>query len=505
MHASLWSRTALRSEPDRAWESGKFAPIALARSAQFDTLQNCEMRILVSSSTIVGCGMRLFNVELHTRVILLAGIDALCVMTVTNYVLFLKSYNQQLSHDSGTLVAYIFLFAIVLSIFLMGLYQRSYLKPRRLIPNLLLSFAIAIFLVPLVLGFSSLKAPSVGVIGAVLLANFLVIFLVRLVVSAASAMTRWKKRVLVLGDDSTQRALVDLHRQAPHAGFVCVGTLAPDTFTKDDWRDTVSAIFRTTRPHEVVFPSNLDLTEACWGELLTFHFKGVRVISLADFIEREFRRLQLDDVDALKHILAHGSRRGPIALLVKRAFDIVISAALLVLFLPLVAATALAIWMEDRGPLLYRQRRTGLGNKPFEILKFRSMRPDAEADGRPRWASSGDARITRVGAVIRRCRLDEIPQLVNVLRGDMSLVGPRPERPEIVATLQREIPLYEYRHLVRPGITGWAQINYPYGRSLEDAIEKTRYDLYYIKNGTSILDLAIILQTVRVILLLEGL
>jgi exopolysaccharide biosynthesis polyprenyl glycosylphosphotransferase len=449
--------------------------------------------------------MRIFNVELRCRVIFLAAVDALCVITVTNYILLFGKYKPYPAQNSHTLITYVFLICIVVSVFLMGLYQRSYITPRKIVKNLTVSFGIAVLLIPFAISFLPLIDFKFGIIGTIALANFSVIFLIRLALSATAGVARWKKRVLVLGDESTLRSLVDLQRRAPHAGFICVGELAPTMFSKTDWQRHVSDTIRIKAPHEVVFPSDLYLDEGCWAELLTLHFNGIKVSSFADFVEREFRRLQLDDVNALKHILAHGSRRGPGTLFVKRVFDIAASAALLILFLPLITIAAVAIWTQDRGPVLYRQQRTGLGNKPFEILKFRSMRCDAEADGHARWASKRDPRITPVGAVLRRSRIDEIPQLINVLRGDMSLVGPRPERPAIVETLQSTIPLYDYRHLVRPGVTGWAQINYPYGQSLDDAIEKTRYDLYYIKNGNIILDLAIIIQTVRVILLLEGL
>jgi exopolysaccharide biosynthesis polyprenyl glycosylphosphotransferase len=449
--------------------------------------------------------MRIFNVELRSRVIFLAALDVLCVMTVTNYILLLGKYNSNLTEYPHTLVTYIFLFCILMSIFLMGLYQRSYILPHKLFKNLFISFGIAILLIPFALSILTPEDLNFAIIGTILLANFSVILLVRIALSATTAVQRWKKRVLVLGDDSCLRALGNLQRKAPHAGFLCVGALTPTVFSKVDWQKRVFEIVRSKRPHEIVFPSDLHLDEKCWAELVTLHFYGIKVSSYADFVEREFRRLELDDVNALKHILAHGSRRGPWTLFAKRVLDIVVSATLLILFLPLMTIAALAIWAGDRGPILYRQQRTGLGNIPFEIFKFRSMRCDAEADGRARWASKHDSRITRVGAVLRRSRVDEIPQLINVLRGDMSLVGPRPERPAIVETLQQAIPLYDYRHLVRPGVTGWAQINYPYGSSVDDAIEKTRYDLYYIKNGNIILDIAIIIQTVRVILLLEGL
>jgi lipopolysaccharide/colanic/teichoic acid biosynthesis glycosyltransferase len=164
---------------------------------------------------------------------------------------------------------------------------------------------------------------------------------------------------------------------------------------------------------------------------------------------------------------------------------------------------AIAVKLESRGPAIFRQARTGLGGKEFEILKFRSMADDAERNG-PQWAQKSDPRITRVGRVLRLLRIDELPQLVNVLKGEMSFIGPRPERPVFNATLEKEIPLYNLRHLVRPGITGWAQVMYPYGASVEDAREKLQYELYYIKNYSVLLDIGIVFKTLRVVLLGKG-
>jgi exopolysaccharide biosynthesis polyprenyl glycosylphosphotransferase len=188
----------------------------------------------------------------------------------------------------------------------------------------------------------------------------------------------------------------------------------------------------------------------------------------------------------------------------KRCFDVAISLALLLFTVPLLLLTWVLIVVESSGPALYRQERVGLDGRCFVLLKFRSMRVDAENDGKPRWALTNDPRVTRVGAIIRKLRIDELPQLVNVLRGDMSFVGPRPERPEFVGHFTRQIPFYAERHCVRPGITGWAQINQPYGASLEDARSKLSYDLYYVKNHGLFLDILIVLQTVRVILWADG-
>jgi exopolysaccharide biosynthesis polyprenyl glycosylphosphotransferase len=177
---------------------------------------------------------------------------------------------------------------------------------------------------------------------------------------------------------------------------------------------------------------------------------------------------------------------------------------MLALAVPLMAVTAIAVRLDSKGPVLYRQKRVGLRGRSFMLLKFRSMRVDAEAGGLPRWAARGDARVTRVGAFIRSTRIDELPQLLNVLRGDMSLVGPRPERPHFVEQLAELIPFYDKRSYVKPGLTGWAQVNYPYGASVEDAREKLAYDLYYVKNRGLFLDLLVLLATVRVILFREG-
>jgi exopolysaccharide biosynthesis polyprenyl glycosylphosphotransferase len=190
--------------------------------------------------------------------------------------------------------------------------------------------------------------------------------------------------------------------------------------------------------------------------------------------------------------------------IVKRAFDIVVSSFFLVLVAPICAVVALLIKLDSPGPALFTQDRVGLNGKVFRIWKFRSMRQDAEADGIARWASERDPRITRLGHFIRKTRIDEFPQVVNVLLGDMSFIGPRPERPIFVEQLRKEIPFYDLRHRVQPGITGWAQVSYRYGASREDAKKKLCYDLYYVKNNDTVLDLAILLQTVRVILFAHG-
>lgn len=197
-------------------------------------------------------------------------------------------------------------------------------------------------------------------------------------------------------------------------------------------------------------------------------------------------------------------RYGRLGAAAHRALDIGVAALLLLLTAPLLLVTAVAIKLDSRGPVLYRQERVGLHGRAFRLYKFRSMRVDAEADGAARWAEQRDPRVTRVGRVIRALRIDEIPQIVNVFLGQMAMVGPRPERPEWVAQLQDRIPHFEHRTMVKPGITGWAQVNWRYGASVEDAREKLAYDLYYVRNRTLLLDLVVLAATVRVVLFGQG-
>ena len=238
--------------------------------------------------------------------------------------------------------------------------------------------------------------------------------------------------------------------------------------------------------------------------LLDCKFRGIRVLSGAAFQERYLRRIDLEALTAHDLLVSRGITASRISATVKRLCDLIIGAAMLVLLLPLMAVTAVAVKLDSPGPVLYRQVRTGRYDRTYTLYKFRSMTQDAEASGDPRWAQKQDPRVTRVGRFIRATRIDELPQLVNVMRGNMSLVGPRPERPHFVEQLARAIPFYRQRAYVKPGLTGWAQVNFPYGASVEDAREKLAYDLYYVKNRSFALDLRILVSTVRVVLFREG-
>jgi sugar transferase (PEP-CTERM system associated) len=239
-------------------------------------------------------------------------------------------------------------------------------------------------------------------------------------------------------------------------------------------------------------------------ELLSAKLSGVRVEDATTTYERLTGKILIDDLKPSWLIFSDGFRASRGTRFVKRMLDLALSLIGLIIASPLMALTALAIALDSPGPVLYTQERVGENGRVFTVFKFRSMRTDAEQAGRPVWASDKDDRITRVGRFIRLARLDELPQLWNVVRGDMSFVGPRPERPFFVEQLAREIPFYLQRHAVKPGVTGWAQVKYQYGASIEDAMEKLRYDLYYIKHMSIVFDLTIVLDTVKVILFGKG-
>jgi sugar transferase (PEP-CTERM system associated) len=238
--------------------------------------------------------------------------------------------------------------------------------------------------------------------------------------------------------------------------------------------------------------------------LLECRLAGVQITDLARFFERVHGRIPIDALKASWLIYGNGFRQNALRTTIKRAFDIVVAVVLLVLMLPIMTFAALLIFLESGTPIIYRQERVGLRGKTFQLFKFRSMRQDAEKDGTAKWATTNDNRITSVGRFLRRSRIDELPQLANVFRGEMSFVGPRPERPVFVAMLGERIPFYAVRHSVKPGLTGWAQVRYSYGANVEQSMKKLEYDLYYVKNHTLFLDVLILLETVRVVLLGEG-
>jgi sugar transferase (PEP-CTERM system associated) len=299
---------------------------------------------------------------------------------------------------------------------------------------------------------------------------------------------------------STRHTVVGFYPAGPDAGFE--GSADRSIFSSSS---TIDQLVQKHRVDEVI----VAVREQRGGtvpmdQLLACRIRGIPVLDLAGFFERAKGEVPTESLKASWLVYGHGFVQGRLRTMTKRVFDLVASLLLLAIASPVMLFTALAVRLESRGPIIYRQERVGLGGRSFMCLKFRSMKTDAEKDGVARWATKNDSRVTRVGSFIRKMRIDELPQLISVLRGEMSLVGPRPERPSFVSQLQEQIPYYDIRHSVKPGVTGWAQVRYSYGASVEDARRKHQFDLYYVKNNSLFLDLLVLVETVSVVLFREG-
>jgi sugar transferase (PEP-CTERM system associated) len=344
-----------------------------------------------------------------------------------------------------------------------------------------------------------------------MLAAVIALFALRLLLGKMLGSQSFKRRVVVLGAGMRAERLKTLSKK-PGSGFVVVGYVAmsepnrviPEAIARDAIYNLADHVV-LLNASEVVLALEERRNALPLKDLLRIKTTGVHVNEISTFLERETWRVDLQSVNPSWLIFSDGfSSSRMFSSVFKRLFDIAASLILLVFSLPLILLGALAVKLESKGPAFYRQRRVGLYGQGFDIIKLRSMRQDAEVAGKAVWAEKDDPRITRVGRIIRKVRIDELPQCWSVLKGEMSFVGPRPERPQFVEDLEQQIPYYAERHMVKPGITGWAQINYPYGASIEDSRHKLEYDLYYAKNYSPFLDLLILLQTIRVVLFPEG-
>jgi len=354
-------------------------------------------------------------------------------------------------------------------------------------------------------------APEAGELTAVLLLGF--VMLNRGIANRGQRSALMARRVLVLGSGE-DAALVEKVLTAPEArslsivGFIPTqqdGERAVTPSRIIDFSGRLADLVRREQVDEVI----VAVRERRGGvlplrELLDCKMLGVKVLDLSTFYERVQGQVRIESLKASWLIYGEGFRQGLARAFVKRVFDLVASLTLLVLALPIMLVAAIAILLEDGAPIFYYQERVGQGGRSFRVIKFRSMRRDAEKDGKPKWAQSNDDRATRFGRFMRKTRIDELPQLINVLKGEMSMVGPRPERPYFVDQLTEEIPFYAVRHCVKPGVTGWAQVRYQYGASVDDALQKLQYDLYYVKNHTLFLDSLVLCETVRVVLTGQG-
>ena len=448
------------------------------------------------------------------RTVLLFGLCDLALLLAGDLAWHLRAI--QIGMDAGTWIERmppILGFALVnaLCFVSIGLYSPEALRSPR--------YAFARTLVALSLGGIALAVidfvlPTVGFWRSTLLyalgLALVLTGMARVLLSHAVDRDRFKRRVVVLGAGARAARLKALAQERDSgfaiAGFVAMNEahrLLPEATAREELGDLGAYVTRL-KATEVVLALEERRNALPLADLLRVRTRGIPVQEVSSFLERETGRVDLDTLNPSWLIFSDGFSAGRRwSRVAKRGFDVLVSGLLLILSLPVIALFAVLVKLDSKGPAFFRQQRIGLYGRPFWVIKLRSMRTDAEKDG-AQWASVGDPRITRLGKFIRKVRIDELPQTWSVLKGEMSFVGPRPEVPQFVTDLEDKLPYYAERHMVKPGITGWAQINYPYGASIEDARNKLEYDLYYAKNYTPFLDLLILLQTLRVILWPDG-
>ncbi|MBK7082371.1 MAG: TIGR03013 family PEP-CTERM/XrtA system glycosyltransferase [Betaproteobacteria bacterium] len=457
--------------------------------------------------------VRLFNHWFPTNTVLQVVFDAVLLFGSAMLVLLWLSRGDLESLDLLWPPALLFAVAMVVVNAVLGLYQRRVQRTKgqttaRLLVSLVLTVPVAyvaFHLWPLKnVPHEALKLTALAALGAVVA--------VRGIASHSRAEPMMTRRVLVVGTGaeaiSVEQTLNQLGPGLKIIGFFPVNSIDEILVPGDRIVGTGEQLAETARRHnvdEVV----VAVKERRGGvlplrELLDCKLAGIKVLDLSSYFERSMGQLRIDSLHASWLIFGEGFRQGVVRTVVKRAFDLVTALILLTMAAPVMLLTALAIIFETGFPVLYRQERVGQGGRVFNVIKFRSMRLDAEGDGKPRWATTNDDRVTRVGRFIRKLRIDELPQLFDVLNGNMSMVGPRPERPYFVDQLSRQIRFYAARHSVKPGITGWAQVRYQYGATVDDAVQKLQYDLYYVKNHTLFLDIVVLIETVGVVLSGEG-
>lgn len=418
---------------------------------------------------------------------------------------------RQLSPWLVSLQAIIFCLTMLLGMIAMGLYQRDFRDaPAATLGRIGLSFIMGLLLMAAI----STVFPSIvvgpSIFAVALVCSFVGIASCRLLAYRKTA-SQLARRVLVLGAGAQARQIDNLRRASDRQGIEIVGfmpigntetLIGADKLLRPD--TSLLELVKRFAIDEIVVALDDRRRGIPIDAILECKMSGLRILEAAEFYERQLGKIRIDTLNPSNVIFTDGFSQAVVKKVSKRVFDVLASLALMTVTAPIMAIATIAIAFESGLPVLYRQERVGLRGTPFQLYKFRSMRKDAEKDGIAVWARHDDDRVTRVGAIIRRLRIDELPQLINVFKGDMSFVGPRPERPQFVRELSACIPYYDLRHHVKPGITGWAQISYPYGDSIKDAREKLQYDLYYLKNYSVFLDLTILIQTVEVILWRKG-
>jgi sugar transferase (PEP-CTERM system associated) len=459
--------------------------------------------------------VRLFRHYVPASVLLMGMVEYLLLIAIMYMALFFRwAEVDDLAASLRIHLPQAITFATVFTVtmFALGLYNKDHIRDiGTVLTRLLFSFffgfitiALLFYVYPDLAIWRSALAIAIG-------SSLFVIMFVRWFHLQFADLQAFKRRTLVLGVGEKAAKLEALERNSQAQSFTCVGFVPlSDKETKVQERINIWGnmslpdLAAEQNVEEIVVAIDERRGGVPVNALLECKLQGIMVTDFSTFWERENGKMDLDALYPSWLIFSDGFGGGWVQAMSKRAFDLLASVLLLLFSTPIMLFAAIAIKLESRGPIFYLQERVGLNGDVFKLMKFRSMRTDAEEDGVPRWAAVNDSRVTRVGAFIRHTRVDEIPQIFNVLRGEMSFIGPRPERPYFVDELRQSIPYYFERHRVKPGISGWAQLNYPYGASVEDAKEKFQYDLYYIKNYSLFLDLIVLIQTARVVLWPDG-
>ena len=463
--------------------------------------------------------IRLFGVYVPKSLVLL-GITEIIVFASAFYlsVFVLNDFtwpSKLIEDDAITSSASLYALVMFFSVLSLGLYQPdSMVNASGFLVRLFLGFGIGgVAMAMLYFLLQDFFLTGRGLLGYSLMFSFLMILVTRVLFLQLTSDDTLKRRVLVLGTGINADRIENYYSSVHKAAFLVVGyvSLGDSVSLVDENRQIIKdqpllSIANRFAVDEIVIAVDDRRKKLPTDELLECKVSGIQVLDLLTFFEKELSIINIELLYPSWMLFSAGFRRRLLSVYLKRLFDISVSLVILVMATPFMLLVSIASLIESRGrdPILYSQVRVGKDGKPFRVHKFRSMRTDAESDGVARWATKNDARVTSLGKFIRKTRLDELPQLFNVLRGDMSLVGPRPERPEFVAQLSRDIPYYAERHWVKPGLTGWAQMLYPYAATEEDTKRKLEYDLYYVKNGGTMLDTIILLQTLEVVLLGKG-
>lgn len=463
--------------------------------------------------------IKLFGVYVSKSLVLL-GIFEAVVFFLSFYVAVFVHFDFQvpmhlISGDSITSTAALFALVMFSALLSLGLYQPgSMVQASGFLIRLVLSVALGAALMGMLyFVLQEFILTGRGLLSYSVMFSFLGILITRTLFTRITSDSALKRRVLVLGTGINADRIEDYYTSISDLGFLVVGyvPLGDSASLVDENRQIVKdqkllEIVHRMAIDEIVIAVDDRRKKLPIDELLECKINGAQVLDLLTFFEKELSIINIELLYPSWMLFSSGFRQKALSIYFKRTFDVCVSLVILIFASPFMLLVVLASLIESKGrdPILYSQVRVGEKGKPFRVHKFRSMRTDAESDGVARWATKNDARVTSLGKFMRKTRLDELPQLFNVLRGDMSLVGPRPERPEFVAKLSNNIPYYAERHWVKPGLTGWAQMLYPYAATEEDTKRKLEYDLYYVKNCGTMLDTIILLQTIEVVLLGKG-